>query len=254
MIEHRQKSHSELVLLLTALVSKLPISDVGVIVSKLVEHNSGVAEVCAALAHGKADAPLPQPMVLKALEQTKSELLAGIKATVEELIALNTPLDSEMLKGFASQPASFFSASAIRATRGYFKGQVPRERVVKEFGDAAIALFNDVTTGKLNPNPKPEEISLAFKSDFEALLPQAVTSRRTSRRNCGREYPESAKEQGGHSRSARAEERVPEVIIPARTAALLREPEHGGAGRDFCPTAPGIGRAIGRHWPAGSSR
>lgn len=171
-IEHRQKSHSELVLLLTALVSKLPISDVGVIVSKLVEHNSGVAEVCAALAHGKADAPLPQPMVLKALEQTKSELLAGIKLTVEELIALNTPLDSEMLKGFISQPASFFTPSAIRATRGYIKGQVPRERVVKEFGDAALALFNDVTTGKQNPNPKPEEISLAFKSDFETLLPQ----------------------------------------------------------------------------------
>ena len=41
-IEHRQKSHSELVLLLTGLVSKLPINDVGVIVSRLVEHNSQV--------------------------------------------------------------------------------------------------------------------------------------------------------------------------------------------------------------------
>ena len=171
-IEHRQKSHSELILLLTGLVSKLPINDVGVIVSKLVEHNAGVAEVCAALAHGKADAPLPQPMVLKALEQTKGELLAGIKLTVDELIALNTPLDTEMLKGFISQPESFFSPSVIRATRGFIKGQVPRERVVKEFGDAALSLFNDVTTGKLNPNPKPEEISLAFKSDFEALVSQ----------------------------------------------------------------------------------
>src|SRR5215472_10874231 len=144
-IEHRQKPHSELILLLTGLVSKLPINDVGVIVSKLVEHNAGVAEVCAALAHGKADAPLPQPMVLKALEQTKSELLAGIKATVDELIALNTPLDTDMLKGFITQPDSFFSASAIRATRGFIKGQVPRERVVKEFGDTALSLFNDVT-------------------------------------------------------------------------------------------------------------
>src|ERR1700759_3339000 len=41
-IEHRQKSHSELVLLLTGLVRKLPINDVGVIVSKLVEHNAHV--------------------------------------------------------------------------------------------------------------------------------------------------------------------------------------------------------------------
>src|SRR3974377_2238739 len=39
-VEHRQKSHNELVLILTALVSKLPLNDVGVIVAKLVEHNT----------------------------------------------------------------------------------------------------------------------------------------------------------------------------------------------------------------------
>ena len=49
-IEHRQKSHSELVLILSGLVSKLPINDIGVIVSKLVEHNAHVSETCAALA------------------------------------------------------------------------------------------------------------------------------------------------------------------------------------------------------------
>src|SRR3954454_4363515 len=144
-IEHRKKSHSELVLLLTGLVSKLPISDVGVIVSKLVEHNASVIETCGVLAHGKADAPLPQPMVLKALEDTKRELAAGIKTTVDELIASGAPLDTEMLKGFASKPESFFTPQAVRATRGLIKGQVPRERVVKEFGDAALALFNDMT-------------------------------------------------------------------------------------------------------------
>ena len=58
-IEHRQKSHGELVNLLAGLVSKLPINDVGVMVSKLVEHNTSVNEVCAALTKGKADAPLP---------------------------------------------------------------------------------------------------------------------------------------------------------------------------------------------------
>src|SRR5215813_833163 len=51
-IDHRQKSHSELVLLLTALVSKLPINDVGVIVSKLVEHNNNVSQILAALGKG----------------------------------------------------------------------------------------------------------------------------------------------------------------------------------------------------------
>jgi hypothetical protein len=172
-IEHRQKSHSELVLLLTALVSKLPMNDVGVIVSKLVEHNANVSEVCSVLIKGKSDAPLPQPMVLKALNQTKQELSALIKTTVEELIASNSPLDAEQLKGFAARPETFFAPPAVRATRGFFKGQVPRERIVKEFGEGAVGLFNDMTTGKLNPNPKLEEISLAFKSEFESLLPQS---------------------------------------------------------------------------------
>src|SRR5579871_3270790 len=172
-IEHRQKSHSELILLLTNLVSKLPMNDVGVIVSKLVEHNSNVAEVCSALVKGKADAPLPQPAVLKALDQTKRELSAAVKETVDGLIAANSPLDLEMLNGFVTNPETFFSPAVVRATRGYIKGQVPRERIVKEFGDGAVGLFNDMTTGKLNPNPKPEEISLAFKSEFEAMLPQS---------------------------------------------------------------------------------
>jgi len=171
-IEHRQKSHSELVLILSGLVSRLPINDVGVIVSKLVEHNAHVSETCTALSKGKADAPLPQPMILKAMEQTRRELAAGVKSTVEELIASNSPLDADMLKAFNAQPETFFSPPVVRATRGFIKGQIPRERIVKEFGGAALPLFNDMTTGKLNPNPKPEEIALGFKSEFESLLPQ----------------------------------------------------------------------------------
>jgi hypothetical protein len=171
-IEHRQKSHSELVLILSGLVSKLPINDVGVIVSKLVEHNAHVSETCTALAKGKADAPLPQPMILKALEQTRRELASSVKATIDELIASNSPLDVEMLKAFNPQPETFFSPPVVRATRGFIKGQIPRERIVKDFGEAALPLFNDMTTGKLNPNPKPEEIALAFKNEFESLLPQ----------------------------------------------------------------------------------
>jgi hypothetical protein len=171
-IEHRQKSHSELVLILSGLVSKLPINDVGVIVSKLVEHNAHVSETCAVLAKGKADAPLPQPMILKAMEQTRRELSAGVKSTVEDLIKSNSPLDKEMLNAFVSQPETFFSPPVVRATRGFIKGQVPRERIIKDFGEAALPLFNDMTTGKLNPNPKPEEIALAFKNEFESMLPQ----------------------------------------------------------------------------------
>src|SRR5205809_6580418 len=73
-IDHRQKSHSELVLLLTGLVSKLPINDVGVVISKLVEHNTNVSQMLAALGKGTAEAALPQPAILQTLDQTKRDL------------------------------------------------------------------------------------------------------------------------------------------------------------------------------------
>src|ERR1043166_1316643 len=86
-IEHRLKSHSELVLLLTTLVSKLPLNDVGVIVSKLVEHNTNVNQMLAALGKGVTDqANLPQPVVLKNLEHTKRDLNNALKPAVEELL------------------------------------------------------------------------------------------------------------------------------------------------------------------------
>src|SRR5947209_7898224 len=50
-IEHRQKSHSELVFILTNLASKLPISDIGGIVAKLVEHNTNATQFLAGLIH-----------------------------------------------------------------------------------------------------------------------------------------------------------------------------------------------------------
>ena len=172
-VEHRQKSHGELVLLLTSLVSKLPINDVGTIVAKLMEHNTHVSEVCAVLAKGKADAPLPQPQVLKALDQTKRDLVAALKPTVEELIRLDTPLETEMLKSLLKDTDEFFSQKVVRANRCFIKGQVMRERVLREFGEPALGFFNDMTTDpKLNPRPKPEEIALAFRSDFEQWFQQ----------------------------------------------------------------------------------
>src|SRR5215831_11755197 len=88
-IEHRQKSHGELVNLIAGLVSKLPINDVGVVVSRLVEHNTHVSEVCAALANGKIEANVLQPAILKVMEQTKRDLTDAIKPTVDELIRLD---------------------------------------------------------------------------------------------------------------------------------------------------------------------
>ena len=73
-IEHRQKSHTELINLLSGLVSKLPINDIGVVIARLMEHNAHVSEVCAALAKGKVEATLIQPQMLRVLDQTKRDL------------------------------------------------------------------------------------------------------------------------------------------------------------------------------------
>lgn len=172
-IEHRQKSHSELINLLSGLVSKLPINDVGVIISKLVEHNSHVCEVSAALAKGKVEATMIQPAMLRVLDDTKNKLVSSLEPTVEELIKLDSPLQSALLRSFVNNPDSFFEPPSVRAARGFVKGQVPRERIVRDFGEEALALFTDVTTDpKFNPRPKPEDIMLVFPSDFDARLKQ----------------------------------------------------------------------------------
>ena len=60
-IDHRHKSHNELVLIMTNLVSKLPLNDLGAIVGRLVEHNTNVCQYLAALVKGTVDVHLPQP-------------------------------------------------------------------------------------------------------------------------------------------------------------------------------------------------
>jgi hypothetical protein len=175
-IEHRQKSHTELVLLLTGLVSKLPMNDVGAIISRLVEHNTNVSQYLTALTKGSIEGlEAFQPAALKSLEETKRELAAALKPVIEELLRLDTPLEKGMLEALLLDPDSFLSPKAARANRCFIKGLVPRERIVREFGEAALPLFNDVTTDpKLNPHPKAEEIVLCFRNDFETILPQAA--------------------------------------------------------------------------------
>jgi len=172
-IDHRQKSHNELVLIMTSLVSKLPLNDLGAIVARLVEHNTNVSQYLAALVKGTVDVHLPQPEVLKTLEQTKRDLLANLKPIIEELIKSESPLEPEMLQSLVEHPDLFFSPPVVRANRCFVKGYLPKERVVKEFGTEILPFFNDMTTDpKLNPNPKSEEVALAFKNDFEALFQQ----------------------------------------------------------------------------------
>lgn len=172
-IEHRQKSHGELVTLLTTLVSKLPLNDVGVIVARLMEHNHQVTEVSASLIKGKLDDNFLQPALLKNLDKTKRDLAAAATLEVAELLKLETPFESCLLQSLLEKPDNFFSAAFARANRGFVKGQLPRERILKEFGAEALIFFKDVTTDvKFNPRPKPEEIMLAFKPEFAELLAQ----------------------------------------------------------------------------------
>jgi hypothetical protein len=170
-VSNRQQSHSELVVLLTSLVSKLPINDVGVIVSKLVEHNNNLSQFLATLIKSGTDTTIAQPEILKTLDHARRDLKAAINPLVEELVRLETPFDPHMLQALVSDPESFFAATTVRAQRCFVKGQVPRERVLRDFGEHALVFFNDLTTdAKLNPRPRPEAIVLAFKNDFEALF------------------------------------------------------------------------------------
>lgn len=172
-IEHRQKSHNELIIILTSLVSKLPLNDVGGVVARLVEHNNAVSQALASFVKGAADTTMEQPVVLKNLEQTKSELKSALKPAVDELIALDSPIERELLESLVDRPDRLFSQTVNRATRCFIKGQVPRERILRQFGDQALPFFADLTTDpKLNPNPKPDEIVLGFRPDFEALFAQ----------------------------------------------------------------------------------
>jgi len=172
-IEHRQKSHSELVNILTTLVSKLPVNDIGVIISKLVEHNTNVSQVLGAMTKVTDEAELPQPEILKTLDRTKRDLLAAAKQAAAELAKLDPPLERELLESLSTDPELFFSPRMVRANRCFAKGQVPRERVIREFGEESLLFFKDMTTdAKLNPRPKPEEVVLAFRNDFETLIQQ----------------------------------------------------------------------------------
>lgn len=172
-VEHRQKSHGELVNLIATLVSRLPLNDVGVVVARLVEHNQHVTEVCASLIKGRFEDNFMQPAILKNLEKAKRDLTAAFQPEVEALINLEAPFEAGMLQSLPGKPDTFFTPAFSRASRGFVKGQVPRERILREFSEPALVFFKDVTTDvKFNPRPKPEEIMLAFKPEFAELLQQ----------------------------------------------------------------------------------
>jgi hypothetical protein len=77
------------------------------------------------------------------------------------------------LRSVVAEPESFFAPANVRASRGFVKGQVPREQILKDFGGEALIFFKDLTTDpKHNPRPRAEEIMLGFRGDFQELLQQ----------------------------------------------------------------------------------
>jgi len=188
-IAHRQKSHNELVLLLTTLVSKLPLNDIGVIVARLMEHNTNVNNFLTAIIKGGPETPMEQPQLLKTLEQTKHDLALATKAAASELIRLEAPLETDMLNALEGDPEFFFKPAFLRARRGFIKAQIPRERIVREFGETVLPLFTDMTTDtKLNPHPRAEEIMLGFRREFPELLAQDAALSAEKKRQMGRLY------------------------------------------------------------------
>ncbi|MEI6566209.1 MAG: hypothetical protein WCR20_06020 [Verrucomicrobiota bacterium] len=182
-VAHRQKSHNELVMMLTNLVSKLNINDVGVIVSRLMEHTNNVNNFLSAIVKDGIEAPVEQPQVLKTLEQTKRDLATATQAAAAKLIQLSSPLEPAMLSSLEGDPELFFKPPFARARRGFIKTQIPRERVVREFGESALPFFADMTTdAKLNPHPKPDEIMLGFRREFPELIAQDTTLPEEKRR------------------------------------------------------------------------
>jgi hypothetical protein len=120
---------------------------------------------------GKVDINVPQPTILKHLEEKRRNLKEAVKPVVEDMIRLDSPLERSILESLMEDPAAFFSPKVVRANRCFVKGQVLRERVVRDFGEAALTLFQDLTTDKrFNPRPKPDEIVLGFRDDFEPSL------------------------------------------------------------------------------------
>jgi hypothetical protein len=181
-VEYRKKSHGDLITLITTIVSKMQSNDLGVLVARLMEHGQQVNEISSALINGKNDDSILQPAILKHLDKTKRDLTAAIPPLVEELIAQKSPLDTAMLQSLVEKPDNFYAPPVIRASRGYVKGQVPRERIVKEFGEEALIFFKDLTTDpKFNPRPKVEEIMLGLAPDLDALLTQNPSVAATKR-------------------------------------------------------------------------
>ena len=197
-VEHRQKSHAEMVSILTSLVTKLPINDIGVIVSRLVEHNLQVNEVCAALAKGKMDDNQLQPVILKVLERTKDELAADLKATVGELLKLDTPLDTGMLQSLVEKPDNFFHPGVPPRQPRFRQGTNSARAHRQGFGEEALVFFRDLTTDpKLNPHPKPDEIMLGIPGRFRVAA-EAKSQRRRGPTENWRRCTGKCRQQGRH--------------------------------------------------------
>ena len=73
--------------------------------------------------------------------------------TVEELLKLEPPFEAGMLESLVAKPENFYSPAVVRANRGFIKGQIPRERIVKEFGEAAFTVLSKAIKAAMSGYP-----------------------------------------------------------------------------------------------------
>ncbi len=136
------------------------------------------------------------------------------KQAAAELAKLDPPLEKELLESLSADPELFFSPRMVRANRCFAKGQVPRERVIREFGEEALVFFKDLTTDpKLNPRPKPEEIVLAFRNDFETLFQQQAALLPDKRPHLEALYQQIQRSKAPTDQARAAEERLPAAVV-----------------------------------------
>ena len=165
--------------------------------------------------------------------------MAALKPLVEELSQLDTPLETETLQARWRAGVVFLAAGHSPQPLFCQRLALARERIVRDFG-AGVVFFNDLTTDpKLNPNPKPQEIVLAFKSDFESLLQQNPAVVPDKRNDLMALYRKDARCKETTA-EARLEDRFRQALVRDRVAAFLRASKHRSAGYHFAQRLPAL--------------
>ncbi len=141
---------------------------------------------------------------------------------------------------FSRPPSSAPPAVTSRATS-------PRERVVKEFGEEALVFFKDLTTDvEIQSAPQAGRNRAGLQKRFRGAAEKQFRHQPRQTPGAFRPLPENPEKPGRHRRGARAEKCLFAPLLHPGIAPLLRKPGHRVARRDFRP-APAAAHRAARH-------